>query len=139
MHLELQKAYQREFRIEQLIKKKGDKLHVTWKAYDNSLSSWINNKKYHYISYIVIAEAKFEIKKKTTGADASEFAKKVDIFSLKHEKGKLDIGQSKTGQTDLIKLSVVVGNDAVKILNMINWLQKSMLSIDFLAQYLVKN
>ena len=64
LHLELQKAYQKEFRIEQLIKKKGGKLHVTWKAYDNSLSSWINNKKYHYISYIVIAEAKFEIKKK---------------------------------------------------------------------------
>ena len=42
---ELQKTYQQEFRIEKVIKKKGDKLHVKWKRYDNSFNSWINKKR----------------------------------------------------------------------------------------------
>ena len=32
---ELQKANQQEFRIEKVIKKKGDKLYVKWKGYDS--------------------------------------------------------------------------------------------------------
>ena len=32
---ELQKISQEKFRIEKVIKKKGDKLHVKWKGYDN--------------------------------------------------------------------------------------------------------
>ena len=39
---ELQKTNQKEFRIEKVLKKKGDKLYVKWKGYDNSFSSWIN-------------------------------------------------------------------------------------------------
>ena len=31
---ELQKTNQQEFRIEKIIKKKGDKLHIKWKSYD---------------------------------------------------------------------------------------------------------
>ena len=38
----LQKTNQKEFRIEKIIKRKGDKLYVKWKGYDNSFSSWIN-------------------------------------------------------------------------------------------------
>ena len=41
---ELQKNDQNEFRIEKLIKKKGDKLSVKWKHYDNSLNSWVKKK-----------------------------------------------------------------------------------------------
>ena len=41
---ELQKANQKEFRIEKVIKKKGDKLYVKWKGYNNSFNSWINKK-----------------------------------------------------------------------------------------------
>ena len=41
---ELQKTNQKEFRIEKIIKKKGDKLYVQWKGYDNSFNSWINKK-----------------------------------------------------------------------------------------------
>ena len=33
---ELQKTNKKEFRIEKIIKRKGDKLHVKWKDYDNS-------------------------------------------------------------------------------------------------------
>ena len=39
---ELQKTNQKEFRIEKIIKRKGDKLCVKWKRYDNSFNSWIN-------------------------------------------------------------------------------------------------
>ena len=41
---ELQKTNQKEFRIEKLIKRKGDKLYVKWKGYDNSFNSWIDKK-----------------------------------------------------------------------------------------------
>ena len=36
---ELQKTNQKEFRIEKIIKKKGNKLYVKWKRYDNSFNS----------------------------------------------------------------------------------------------------
>ena len=41
---ELQKTSQQEFRIEKVIKRKGDKIYVKWKGYDNSFSSWIDKK-----------------------------------------------------------------------------------------------
>ena len=41
---ELQKTNQQEFRIEKVIKKKGDKLYVKWKGYNNSFNSWIDKK-----------------------------------------------------------------------------------------------
>ena len=40
----LQKTNQKEFKIEEVIKRKGDKLYVKWKGYDNSFNSWINKK-----------------------------------------------------------------------------------------------
>ena len=39
-----QKTNQREFRIEKVIKRKGDKLYVKWKDYDNSFDSCIDKK-----------------------------------------------------------------------------------------------
>ena len=41
---ELQKTNQKEFRIKKVLKRKGDKLYVKWKGYDNSSNSWINKK-----------------------------------------------------------------------------------------------
>ena len=41
---ELQKTSQKEFRIEKILKRKGDKLYVKWKGYNNSFNSWINKK-----------------------------------------------------------------------------------------------
>ena len=40
----LQKTKPNKFRIEKVIKKKGDKLYVKWKGYDNSFNSWIDKK-----------------------------------------------------------------------------------------------
>ena len=39
---ELKKTNQEEFRIEKGIRRKGDKLYVKWKSYDNSFNSWID-------------------------------------------------------------------------------------------------
>ena len=36
---ELQKINQKEFRFENVIKRKGDKLYVKWKGYDSSFNS----------------------------------------------------------------------------------------------------
>ena len=41
---ELQKTNQGEFRIEKVIKKKGNVLYVKWKGYDNPFDSWIDKK-----------------------------------------------------------------------------------------------
>ena len=41
---ELQKTNQQEFRIEKVIKRKGDKIYVKWKGCDNSFNSWIDKK-----------------------------------------------------------------------------------------------
>ena len=39
---ELQKTNQKEFRIEKVLKRKGDKLNVKWIGYNNSFNSWIS-------------------------------------------------------------------------------------------------
>ena len=41
---ELQKTSQLDFRVEKVIKRKGDKLYVKQKGYDNSFNSWIYKK-----------------------------------------------------------------------------------------------
>ena len=41
---ELQKTSQEKFRIEKVLKRKGDKLYVKWKGYDNHFNSWIDKK-----------------------------------------------------------------------------------------------
>ena len=41
---ELQKTNQQEFRIEKVIKRKGDQLYVKWKGYDSSFNSLIDKK-----------------------------------------------------------------------------------------------
>ena len=40
----MKKTNQEEFRIEKVLRKKGDKLHVKCKSYDNSFNSWIDKK-----------------------------------------------------------------------------------------------
>ena len=38
------KKIKKKFRIEKIIKKKGDKIYVKWKGYNNSFNSWIAKK-----------------------------------------------------------------------------------------------
>ena len=44
---EMQKIDQQEFRIEKVIKKKGNKLYIKWKGYDNSFNSLIDKKRHN--------------------------------------------------------------------------------------------
>ena len=39
---ELQKTNQKKFRIEKVLKRKGEKVYVKFKGYDNHFNSWIN-------------------------------------------------------------------------------------------------
>ena len=41
---ELYKINQKEIRIEKVLKRKGNKLYVKWKGYNNRFNSWINKK-----------------------------------------------------------------------------------------------
>ena len=41
---ELQETSQKEFRIEKVIRTKGDKLYVKWKRYDSRFNSWVDEK-----------------------------------------------------------------------------------------------
>ena len=43
---ELQRTNQTKFRVEKVIMRKGNKLCVTWKGYDNLFNSWIDKKRY---------------------------------------------------------------------------------------------
>ena len=38
------KTNQKYLKVKNVIKKKGDKLYVKWKGYDNSFDSWIDSK-----------------------------------------------------------------------------------------------
>ena len=38
------KTNQNEFRIEKVLKGKGDKLYIKWEGYDNRFNSWIDKK-----------------------------------------------------------------------------------------------
>ena len=40
----MQKTNQKEFRIEKVLKRKGDKLYVKWNGYNNRFNSWIDKK-----------------------------------------------------------------------------------------------
>ena len=44
MKKKLGRTNQKEVRIEKVIKRKGDKLYVKWKVYNNSFNSWIDKK-----------------------------------------------------------------------------------------------
>ena len=44
MKTNCKKPNQKEFRTEKAIRRKGDKLYVKWKGYNNSFNRWINKK-----------------------------------------------------------------------------------------------
>ena len=98
---ELQKTNQKEFRVEKEIKRKDDKLYVTWKGYDSSFNSWIDKK--DSINELIFSRTEIFRRdseiwirtkadlKNATDVYLSKFAKKVDIANLKSNVDKLDI------------------------------------------------
>ena len=129
---ELQKTNQQEFRIENVIKRKGDKLYVKWKGYDNSFNSWIDKKR-HCIKMnqyfpkpyepfggdinVKVDLSNYATKtdlKNVSHADVSSFALKSNLASLKTKVDKLDIDKLTPVPYDLAKLSNIVKNHVVK-------------------------
>ena len=43
---EKEKTNQKEFGVENIIKRKGDKLYIKWKSCDSSFNSWIGKKRH---------------------------------------------------------------------------------------------
>ena len=99
---ELQKTNQKEFRVEKEIKRKGDKLYVTWKGFDSSFIRWIDKK--DSINVLIFSrteifrrDIEIWIRTKTdlknaADVDLLKFAKKVDLANLKSNVDNLDIG-----------------------------------------------
>ena len=124
---------QQEFRIEKVIKRKGDKLYIKWKGYDNSFNSWIDKKDLAWF-YCIKNESVFsktvwticgdinvkvDLWSYATKADnknishvhTSSFALQINLACLKAE---VYIDKLAPGPVDLSKLSDVVKNVVVK-------------------------
>ena len=133
---ELQKTSQEEFRTEKVIRRKGDKLYVKWKGYDNSFNSWIDKlssnkvKRYYKMSQyfppynnssgnikVELDLSNYATKddvKNITHVDVSSYATKTNLAALKTEVDKIDTDKLKTVPDDLAKFSNVVKNEVVK-------------------------
>ena len=132
---ELKKSNEKEFRTEKVIKRKGDKLYVKWKGYDDSFNSWIDKKdlvqycikmsQYFpkpYEAFCGDINVKVNLSNYATKADIKNishvdtlsFALKTNLANLNTEVDKLDIDKVEPVPTDLSKLSNVVKNDVVK-------------------------
>ena len=88
------KTNQKEFRVEKVIKRKGNKLYVEWKGYNNPFNSWIVKKDTVQMTEYFLepkspgGRVQVELDlynyatkanlKNRTGVDTSKFAKKVD-------------------------------------------------------------
>ena len=129
---ELQKTNHKELTIEKRIKIKENKLYVKQKGYNNSFNSWIDKKDLVKMSQyfpkpyepfggninVKVDLSNYSTKtdlKSVTRVDASSFALKSNLVSLKTEVDKLA-----PVPVDLSKLSDVVKNDLLKRLFMTN-------------------
>ena len=108
---ELQKMNQKEFRVEKIIKRKDDKVYLTWKGYNSSFNSWIDKKDIIWMNKCFRKSKSFggrvkveldlsiyatkDYLKNATGVDTSDFAKKTDLTNLRFDVGKLDIDKLK--------------------------------------------
>ena len=113
---EFPKPNQKVFRIEKVIKRKGDKLYVKWKGYNNSFNSWIDKRDIvwmsEYFAELKSLGGKVKVKldlsnyatkmdlKNATGIDTSSFAKKFDLANLKSNLDKLDVDKLKNVSTN---------------------------------------
>ena len=74
----MQKTSQEEFKIEKVTKRKGDKIYVKWKGYDNSFNSWIDKKDQYFLPYENSGgNIKVEL-------DLSNYATKTDLKDITH-------------------------------------------------------
>ena len=130
----LQKINQTELRVKKVIKRKGDKLYISWKVYDNSVNSLRKKILFYKMSCFpepfqhAINKIKIELDldnyatksdlKSATCFVTSRFAYNADLVSLKSDVDDFDA--LKTVLVDLNKLSNAVKNDVVKMTVTIN-------------------
>ena len=86
---ELQKTNQKEFRIEKVIKRKGDNLYVKWKGYDNSFNSWINKKDLVWFYHVKMSKFYFKSYEQFDGdinvtVDLLNYAIKTNLKNVLH-------------------------------------------------------
>ena len=99
----MKKNYRRlinkNYRIENVIKKKGDKWYVKWEGYDNSFNSWIDKKdlvwfywsQFHWLQFHCIKMSQYFPKPYepfggdiNVKVDLSNYATKTDIKNIAH-------------------------------------------------------
>ena len=130
----LQKINQTELRVKKVIKRKGDKLYISWKVYDNSVNSLRKKILFYKMSCFpepfqhAINKIKIELDldnyatksdlKSATCFVTSKFTYNADLVSLKSDVDDFDA--LKTVLVDLNKLSNAVKNDVVKMTVTIN-------------------
>ena len=76
---ELQKTNQKEFRIDKIIKRKGNQLYVKWKRYDNSFGCWIDKKKHCIKTNQYVPPHRTFGGNVTVELDLSSYATKTDL------------------------------------------------------------
>ena len=74
---ELWKANQKEFRIQEVIKRKGDKLYIKWKGYVSLYNSWIDKK--DSINEWIFSKTKFFRNKCKDELDLPNYATRTDL------------------------------------------------------------
>ena len=122
----LQKTNQKEFRVEKLIKRKDDRIHMlNGKATIVVFNSWIDKKYIIEMSEYFLKPKSFRANmklqldlsnyatnidfKNAAGVDTSDFAKKTDLTSLKSDMDKLDIDKLENLPSNLNSLKCIVG------------------------------
>ena len=128
---ELQKVSQEKFRIENVLKRKGDKLYSNGKGMIVALIVGLIKKTFYKMSQyfpklfrsfggninVKVDLSNYATKtdlENVTHVDTSSFALKTNLANLKTEVDKLDIVKLVPVPADLSKLSDVVKNDVVK-------------------------
>ena len=82
---ELRKRNQEKFRIEKVIKWKGDRLLLKWKEYDNSCNSWIDKKRHCIkMSQYFLKPFRSFGRNINVKMDLSNYATNTDLKSITH-------------------------------------------------------
>ena len=79
---ELQKTSQEKFRIENVLKRKGSKLYVKWKGYDNSFNSWVDERELIKMSQYFLKPFRSFGGNINTKIDLSNHATKTDLKNV---------------------------------------------------------
>ena len=79
----MQKTSQEKFRIEKVLKRKGDKLYVKWKGYDNRFNSWIDKKELIQ-KWVSTFLNRLEVLEEILIVDLSNYATKTDLKNVTH-------------------------------------------------------